>query len=94
MQITLEIPEQFGLDKSLPEVASTLKLYAALALFQSGKLSAGAATELAGVGRYTFMAKCKQHNIATINYSANDLEAELANYQHTQLGYLGVTLSI
>ena len=44
MQITLEVPEQFGLDKSLPEVGSLLKLYAALALFQSGRLSAGAAT--------------------------------------------------
>ena len=81
MQITLEVPEQFGFDQSLPEIGCTLKLYAALALFQAGKLSVGAAIELAGVDRYTFMATCKQHNIATINYSANDLAFERANYK-------------
>lgn len=44
MQITMDIPEYFGLDKTKPEIASILKLYTALALFQAGKLSAGAAT--------------------------------------------------
>ncbi|MGB3917601.1 MAG: UPF0175 family protein [Thiothrix litoralis] len=81
MQITMDIPEYFGLDKTKPEIASTLKLYAALALFQAGKLSAGAATELAGVDRYTFMAECKKHDIPTINYTPEDLEAELADFR-------------
>lgn len=79
MQITMDVPEYFALDKTKPEIISTLKLYAALALFQSGKLSAGAATELAGVDRYSFLAECKKHNIATISYSADDLDAELAD---------------
>ncbi len=77
MQITLEIPEQFCLDKSLSETGHTLKLYAALALFQTGKLSIGAATELAGVNRYDFMLACKQHNILTLNYSPEELRQEL-----------------
>ena len=81
MQITMDIPEYFGLDKTKPEIANTLKLYAALALFQAGKLSAGAATELAGVDRYTFMAECKKHDIPTINYTPEDLEAELADFR-------------
>lgn len=81
MQIILEVPEQLGLDKSPPEVGGMLKLYAALALFKSGKLSAGAAAELAGIERYTFMSKCKQNDIATINYTADDLEAELAHFK-------------
>ena len=81
MQITMDIPEYFGLDKTKPEIANTLKLYAALALFQTGKLSAGAATELAGVDRYTFMAECKKHDIPTINYTPEDLEAELADFR-------------
>lgn len=83
MQITLEVPEKFGFDKSQNEVGRTLKLYAALGLFQSGKLSASAATELAGIDRYAFMAKCKQNDIPTINYSADDLKADLANYADT-----------
>ena len=81
MQITMDIPEYFGLDKTKPEIVSTLKLYAALALFQAGKRSAGAATELAGVDRYTFMAECKKHDIPTINYTPEDLEAELADFR-------------
>ena len=36
MQITMDIPEYFGLDKTKPEIANTLKLYAALALVQAG----------------------------------------------------------
>lgn len=81
LQITMDIPEQFALDKTRPEIVSTLKLYAALALFQAGKLSAGAATELAGMDRYSFMAECKKHNIPTINYSPDDLDAELADFR-------------
>lgn len=81
MQITMDIPEYFGLDKTKPEIVNTLKLYAALALFQAGKLSAGAATELAGIDRYTFMAECKKHDIPTINYTPEDLEAELADFR-------------
>ena len=81
MQITIDVPEQFGLDQTKPEVGNTLKRYAALALFQAGKLSAGAASELAGLDRYSFMAECKKHNIPTINYSADDLHAELADFR-------------
>lgn len=43
MQLTLDVPEQFALEQSLPEIGNTLKMYAAIALFQAGKLSAGAA---------------------------------------------------
>lgn len=77
MHVTLDIPEGYFMGKNESEVGGVLKLYAALALFQAGKLSAGAATELAGIDRYTFMAECKKHNIPTINYSSDDLDAEL-----------------
>ena len=82
MQLTLDIPEQFALEQSLPEIGNTLKLYAAIALFQAGKLSAGAATELAGISRYDFMAACKKQGIPTVNYSPEDLNAELAGLLH------------
>jgi len=82
MQIILDIPEQLALEKSLPEVGATLKLYAALAMFQAGKLSAGAATELAGISRYDFMAACKKNHIPTVNYSPEDLHAELEGLLH------------
>lgn len=78
MQITLDVPEQFLLEDNTLEIGNTLKRYAALALFQAGKLSAGAATELAGVSYYDFMAACKKQGIPTVNYSPEDLHAELA----------------
>ena len=79
MQVTLDIPEQFAFNKTPIEISVTLKLYAALALFRSGKLSAGAATELAGIDRYAFIAECKKHNIPILNYSPESLDAELAD---------------
>ena len=82
MEVTLNIPEQFALEHSLPEIGNTIKLYAALALFQSGKLSAGAATELAGIDRYQFMSECKKQGIPTVNYSASDLRKELEGLIH------------
>ncbi|MGB3918474.1 MAG: UPF0175 family protein [Thiothrix litoralis] len=30
---------------------------------------------------YTFMAECKKHDIPTINYTPEDLEAELADFR-------------
>jgi len=83
MQITLDIPEQFSLEQTPLEIGANLKLYAALAMFQAGKLSAGAATELAGIDRYTFMMTCKKHGIPTINYSPEDLQTELEGLIHT-----------
>jgi predicted HTH domain antitoxin len=80
MQITIDVPEQFGIEQTKAEIANTLKRYAALALFQAGKLSAGAAAELADMDRYTFMAECKKQGIPTINYSAKDLQEELAEF--------------
>ena len=47
MQITIDIPEHHVLGESADSVASRFKLYAALMLFRSGQLSAGAACELA-----------------------------------------------
>jgi len=82
MQVTLDIPEQFSLEQTPAEIGSTLKLYAAMALFQTGKLSAGAATELAGISRYDFLAACKKNGIATVNYSPEDLHAELEGLLH------------
>jgi len=79
MQVTLDIPEQFALNKTPLEIGVTLKLYAALALFRTGKLSAGAATELAGIDRYDLIAECKKHNIPILNYSPESLDAELAD---------------
>jgi len=77
MQITLEVPEQYLLDSSPVELGRRIKLYAALLMFHSGEMSAGAAAEFAGVDRLTFSAECQRHGIPVIDYPAEDLRAEV-----------------
>jgi predicted HTH domain antitoxin len=78
MQITLNVPEQFLIDAEPGELARRIQLYAAVLMFQSGELSAGAAAEFAAVERFTFLAECQRRGIATVNYPAEELAEEVA----------------
>lgn len=78
MVITLEVPDQYLVDNDPAELAKRFKLYAALVMFQSEELSAGAAAELAQVDRFTFAEECRRRGIPLANYPAEDLRAELA----------------
>ena len=81
MQITLDVPEQYLADRSPQEAARRIQLYAALLMFRSGELSAGAATELAGVDRFTFTEECARLGIPIIDYSPNELRGELQSFR-------------
>ena len=76
MQLLLDISERYFLGTSTEELAEQFKLYTALLMFQTGRLSAGAACEFAGVDRYTFVAACKRHRINVIDYDDEELEAD------------------
>ncbi len=78
MRITLEVPDQFLLEHTPAELARRIKLYAAVLMFQSGELSAGAAAELAQTDRFSFAEECHRHGVLLVNYPAEDLQAELA----------------
>lgn len=77
MKITLQVPDQFLLHEHPDELARRIKLYAALLMFQTHELSAGAAAELAGVDRLAFAEHCQSHGIPVVDYPAHDLQAEL-----------------
>jgi predicted HTH domain antitoxin len=77
MDITLQVPDEYSVDYDPEQMGRRIKLYAALRMFQSGELWAGAATELAGVDRFTFMLECQKHAIPLVSYPTNDLAAEL-----------------
>jgi predicted HTH domain antitoxin len=77
MQITLNIPEQYLVDTTPVELGRDIKLYAALTLFRAGKLSAGAAAEFAEVDRFRFAEACVEHGIPLVDYSADELRAEM-----------------
>ncbi len=51
---------------------------AALKMFELGKLSSGAAAELAGLSRIEFLEACGRYCVSIYNYPAEDVEAELA----------------
>jgi predicted HTH domain antitoxin len=51
---------------------------AALKMFELGKLSSGKAAQLAGISRVEFFEMCGRYQVSIVNYSADELEAELA----------------
>ena len=64
-KLTVEIPETIrsALKRTPDEMARDMRLYTALMLFRQGKLSSGAAAELAGVPRVLFFDLCAEHDI-------------------------------
>ncbi len=77
MEVVLKIPDQYVINYTVPEITRYVKLYTALLMFQTGQLSAGAACELAEIDRYTFINACNRHNIAVIDYDANELGTDV-----------------
>lgn len=78
MLITLEIPDRYMAGQRPDEASRHIKLSAALQMFRTGELSAGAAAELAEVDRFVFAEECARQGIALATYSAAELDAELA----------------
>lgn len=76
MDVTLSLPpQQFMLDTP-SQLAQKFKLYAAVAMYQTGELSIGAACEVADVDRYWFLDFLRQHQIPLQTQTAEELEAE------------------
>lgn len=78
--LAVEIPETVRQElKCTPaEMARDMRLYTALMLFRQGKLSSGAAAELAGVPRVLFFDLCAEHEIPISQITPEELEAEFA----------------
>jgi predicted HTH domain antitoxin len=81
--LTLHIPGEVRtmLNRTTEELARDMRLYAALMLFRSGKLSSGAAAEMAGVPRVMFLDLCAEHDIPITHITGDDLQRELADYE-------------
>ena len=79
--ITIQVPAAVRqmLNRTSEELARDIRLYAALMLFGSGKLSSGAAAELAGVPRVLFFDLCTDDNIPITQITGDDLRRELAD---------------
>ena len=79
-KLTVEIPEQvtIRLNRTHSELSRDLKLYSALMLYQLGKVSSGLTSKMAGIPRVHFLELCGEYSISVFQYTAEQLEAELA----------------
>jgi len=65
------------LNRTPEEPSRDLRLYAALMLFWLGKLSSGAAAEMAGVPRVMFLDLCDEYGIPVSQITPAELRAEV-----------------
>ena len=79
MLISFSLPESQFIAEAPEAVTQKIRMYAALGLYQSGELSIGAATELAGTDRYVFLDFCKHEGVALHTQTPEELEAEFKN---------------
>lgn len=77
--IVIQLPGEIRqmLNRTPEELARDVRLYAALMLFRLGKLSSGAAAEMAGVARVTFLDLCAEYDTPVSQITGDDLRREL-----------------
>lgn len=80
MQISFSLPDNQFITESPEEVTQKIRMFAALGLYQSGELSISAASELAGMDRYTFLDFCKQEGITLQTQTPDELEADFKKF--------------
>jgi predicted HTH domain antitoxin len=80
-QVTLSLPDQAGLALKLPpeSLPGELLMAAAMKLYELGRLSAGAAAELAGVPKPVFLSKMADYGVAAFRQRAAELRQEWEN---------------
>ena len=80
-QVLLKVPESTSAALGLPpeRLADTLLLAAAAKLHESGKLSSGAAAELAGLPKPVFVQRLSEFGVDCFRQTTEELREELAN---------------
>lgn len=79
--ILLDIPEDslLALCVSEEELGEELRMAGAMKLFELGKLSLGAAAQLAGVPKPLFLSRLGEYGIPTFSQTGEELRRDLEN---------------
>ena len=77
-QIVLEVPEAslLALKVSSEDIGEALLMAAAVKLFELGRLSSGAAAQLAGVPRVVFLSRLADYGVDTFRLTEEELRRE------------------
>ena len=77
--IVMSLPDDLAasIEMTPEELASQVRLMAALKMFELGKISSGKAAELAGLTRVDFIEACGRYHVSMFNYQPDEVEAEL-----------------
>lgn len=79
-EITLRVPDAMPVALRVPRerLGGELLLAAAVKLYEAGRLSSGAAAELAGLPKPVFLQKLGEFGVATFRQDADELREEFA----------------
>jgi predicted HTH domain antitoxin len=79
--VSFELPDEAlrALDLSASEAGVELRLAAAMKLFELGRLSSGAAANLAGIPRVVFLTKLGEYGVDTFDSTEDELGKDAEN---------------
>ena len=79
-EIVITLPEEtlLALHVTAAEAAREVQLVAAIKLYELGRLSSGAAAQLAGIPRPLFLSKLGDYGVPTFSLTDEELDEEMA----------------